>query len=58
MIKKVTEGAVNCEVLIEIPGGQTIASIVTRSSVESLGLNEGMTAYAIMKASNVMIGVD
>ena len=57
-VKKITAGAVNCEVVIEIPGGAEIVSIVTKNSVESLGLREGSQAYAIIKASNVMIGVD
>lgn len=57
-IKKITLGAVNAEVLIELPGGIEVVSIITISSVESLGLAEGKEAYAVIKASNVMIGVD
>ena len=49
---------VNAEVLIELPGGQEIVSVVTMSLVKSLGLHEGMNAFAIVKASNVMLGVD
>ncbi len=57
-VKKITNGAVNAEVLIELPGGQEIVSVVTMSAVKSLGLHEGMNAFAIVKASNVMLGVD
>lgn len=57
-IKRITPGAVNCEVVIELPGGVEIVSIITVASVESLGLREGQEAYAVIKASNVMIGVD
>jgi len=57
-VKKIIMGAVNAEVIIEIPGGAQITSIVTKEAVESLGLSEGKAAYAIVKASNVMIGVD
>jgi molybdopterin-binding protein len=58
VVKAVNVGAVNCEVLIELPGGTVIASVITKSSAESLGLKAGMSAYAIVKASNVIIGVD
>jgi len=57
-VKTVVTGAVNCEVLIELPGGLQIVSIITKSSCESLGLKTGSPAYAIIKASSVMIGVD
>jgi molybdopterin-binding protein len=57
-VTKVTRGAVNAEVTIELPGGMQLVSIITNSSVENLGLTEGKDAYAIIKASSVMIGVD
>lgn len=57
-VKAVNHGAVNTEVVIELPGGQEIVSIITKSSAESLGLEVGKTAYAVIKASNVMVGVD
>jgi molybdopterin-binding protein len=57
-VRKIVHGAVNSEVTLELPGGQQIVSIVTRSSVEGLGLAEGKPAYAVVKASSVMLGVD
>jgi molybdopterin-binding protein len=57
-VKKVTEGMVNSEVIIELPGGQEVVSIVTKNSVETLGIAVGKDAYAIVKASNVMLAVD
>jgi molybdopterin-binding protein len=57
-VKKVTTGAVNDEVIVEIPGGNEIVSIITKNSAERLGLVPGKEVYAIIKASNVMIGVD
>ncbi len=57
-VVKVVHGAVNSEVIIELPGGAQVVSIITNASVESLGLKEGKEAYAVIKASNVMIAVD
>jgi molybdopterin-binding protein len=57
-IVKITRGAVNSEVILELPGGTLITSIITKESVESLGLKEGKEAYAVIKASNVMIAID
>ena len=37
-VKKVVPGAVNSEVIIELPGGADIVSIITKSSARSLGL--------------------
>lgn len=54
-VKQITPGAVNSEVVIELPGGQEIVSIITKSSVERLGLVVGGTAYAVIKASSVMV---
>jgi molybdopterin-binding protein len=57
-IKSITPGAVNAEVILELPGGQEIVSIITKRSVENLGLKEGGQAYAVIKASEVIIGID
>ena len=57
-IVKITEGAVNTEVVIEIAGGQQITSVVTKTSAQNLGLAVGKEVYAIVKASEVMIGAE
>jgi molybdopterin-binding protein len=57
-VKAVTHGAVNTEVLVELPGGATITSVITKASAEQLGLAVGRKVYAVIKASNVMIAVD
>ncbi|MDD5039337.1 MAG: molybdopterin-binding protein [Dehalococcoidales bacterium] len=57
-VKKVTPGAVNSEVILELPGGAEIVSIITKESAEKLGLVKGKEAYAVIKASNVMIAID
>jgi molybdopterin-binding protein len=49
---------VNTEIVIELPGGAEIVSIITKDSADSLGLAPGKEVYAIIKATNVMIGVD
>lgn len=57
-IKSLTHGAVNSEVVVELPGGALVVSIITKASAESLGLAKGKDVYAVIKASNVMIAVD
>jgi molybdopterin-binding protein len=57
-VKSITPGAVNAEVIIELANGQEIVSIITKHSVENLKLKVGSQAYAVVKASEVMIGVD
>ncbi len=43
-VVKLTNGAVNSEVTIVLPGGLQMVSIITRSSVKSLGLKKGKEA--------------
>ena len=57
-VKKINHGAVNSEVIVELPGGIELVSVITKSSAENLGLAMGKDVYAVIKASNVMIGVD
>jgi molybdopterin-binding protein len=57
-IVQVKPGVVNTEVVLELPGGAQIVSIVTKQSTDNLGLAVGKDAYAVIKASSVMIGVD
>jgi molybdopterin-binding protein len=44
--------------VVELAPGIEMVSIITKKSAEKLGLKLGAKAYAIVKASNVMIGVD
>jgi molybdopterin-binding protein len=57
-VKRVKPGAVNTEVIVELPGGVEIVSIITKDSADRLGVVTGKEVYAVIKASNVMIGVD
>jgi molybdopterin-binding protein len=57
-VKQVKAGAVNAEVIVELPGGIEVVSIITKESAQNLQLKKGKAVYAVIKASNVMIGVD
>ncbi len=57
-IIKVTRGAVNTEVVLELPCGDQVVSMISKQSATKLGLKSGKKAYAVIKASNVMIAVD
>lgn len=54
----IIEGAVNGVVILDIGGGNQISATITMASIKELGLKEGSEAYAVIKASNVMIGID
>jgi len=51
------EGPVNCEIVLELPGGTTISAVITDGSAKRLGLNVGGSATALFKASSVILGV-
>jgi molybdopterin-binding protein len=57
-IVEVKKGATTAHVRIEIGGGNVVTASITNESADELGLAAGKTAYAIIKASNVMVGVD
>lgn len=57
-VRSIQEGAVNGIVIIDIGGGNEIASTISMDSIKSLGLKVGSEAYAVIKATSVMIGVD
>jgi molybdopterin-binding protein len=57
-VKQVKVGAVNSEIVLELAQGVEIVSIITKESAENLKLAAGRDAYAVIKASNVMIAID
>jgi molybdate transport system regulatory protein len=57
-VTKVIDGPVNCEVDLEIGGGDVLSAVITHGSSEKLGFAEGSHACAIFKASSVIIGVE
>ncbi|MEQ5871572.1 TOBE domain-containing protein [Sagittula sp. NFXS13] len=54
----IDKGAVNATVQIDLGGAVIVTAMITNASVEELGLEVGKTAYAIVKASDVMVGAD
>jgi molybdopterin-binding protein len=58
VVKTIKRGAVNAEVTLEIAPGLTIVSVITLDAVKSLGLRKDKIAYAVIKASSVIIGID
>ena len=56
-VVSVTKGAVNSEVDIELVGGDTVVASITNVSVEALGLKAGVTAWALFKASAVILAI-
>ena len=57
-IVRIVPGMVNSEVIVELPGGAQIVSIITKESVENMGLAVGKEAYVVIKASSVMVATD
>ena len=57
-VKMIKKGPVSSEVVITTAGGFEIVSSITTHSAEKMNLREGSKVYAIMKASEVMVGID
>jgi molybdopterin-binding protein len=58
VVRKIELGAVNAEVTIELAPGLIVVSIITLDAVNGLQLKVGDRAYAVIKASSVMVAVD
>lgn len=56
-ITAITKGAVNAHVTLDV-GGTTITAAITNEAVEDLALRVGEAAYAVIKATDVMVGKD
>ncbi len=57
-VTAITKGAVNAEVTLSLKGGVPLVAVVTNGAIDNLGLKTGSEAYAIVKASSVIIGTD
>ena len=56
-VTRVVRGAINSEVVLELPGGGSVAAVITNQSVQTLGIASGSAVTALFKASSVIIGV-
>ena len=54
----IDEGAVNGIVKIDIGGGNVMSATISMAAIRELGLAVGKEAYAVVKATSVMVGVD
>ena len=54
-VTNVVNGPVSAELTIEIAPGIQVTSVISNTSAKNLGLAKGTAAYAVIKASNVMI---
>lgn len=54
----VQKGATTAHVRIDIGGGVIVTSSITNEAVDELGLKVGDEAYAVVKASDVMVAKD
>jgi molybdopterin-binding protein len=57
-IKEIHKGATTAHVEIEIGGGTVLTASITNEAVDALKLAKGQKAYAVVKASDVMVGVE
>ena len=57
-VSNITKGVVNAEVTLCLKGGAPLVAVVTNGAIDNLGLQVGAAAYAIIKASSVIIGTD
>lgn len=56
-VSRLQTGAVNTEVVLDLPGGGAVAAIITNESSQALGLAVGVPASALFKATSVILGV-
>lgn len=57
-VRKVNDGAVNAEILMDLADGQELAAIITRQSVAEMGLEAGMEVFALVKSSFVILAAE
>lgn len=57
-VVEITKGATTAHVRIDIGNGSIVTSSITNEAVDELGLTVGASAYAVIKASDVMVAVD
>jgi molybdopterin-binding protein len=58
IVKAVNHGSIVSEVTLEIAPDISVIAIVSKSSVEALGLAEGSKAYALIKSTEITLAID
>lgn len=54
-VTQIKKGTMMCQVRFEIPAGSSMGSVMTIDSLEELGIKEGDTVKAVVKAVNVLL---
>lgn len=54
----IQEGAVNGIVKIDIGNGNVMSATISMNAIKELGLEVGKSAYAVVKATSVMVAID
>ncbi len=57
-VAEMRPGRVNTEVVIDVTGGLQVVAMISKESADHLGLKKGKAAYAVIKASSVMVAID
>ncbi len=57
-VSEIKRGAVNGHVAIELANGQKVTGSITNEAIESLGLEVGTKALAVVKSTDVIVGVE
>lgn len=57
-VTEVRKGATTAHVRIDLGNGTVVTASITNEAVDELGLEAGKTAYAVVKASDVMVAID
>lgn len=57
-VTSIDEGAVNAIVTMDIGNGNTVKATISLNAIKKLGLSIGKEAYAVIKATSVMVAVD
>ena len=56
-VTKLTSGVVNTEVVLALPGGGELVSVITKASAKTLKLKKGLPVVAVIKSSDILLAV-
>ena len=56
-VKSISEGLITSKVVIDLGNGNEIVSIISKDAIADLKLEVGKTAFAIVKSTEVIVGV-